>query len=412
VKLVIGAWAKNSTALDVLLGNSADMAAAEKNITSSTTDAVKAQGIWAGRTISTPAVTAAKRTFYAKKAVEAARATTAFELGNFAAFNSSQIFYPADATLTDQIKWAGAGYAIGGALEMATARYAVRSLTQAAIKEAGPIALDELSPVAKTADSVLFRPGKRGVGVTAYATMNADLNDSIAVNTNPATLKTNLYQDQVNINGIIKKQIDSMAYDTHEFIPRTSLSDEQKDVALKALTKNPTSLLFATKIGTLPGDGMVEFYGEISKTLGKAKDKLSFDTLTASTKFGDQSPEFFKAQSDNLAKIEPIQKAADEVHYVLEPTGEWTTYKNRADNWLDNQSFKDIKYKKYETPNPANQEENLKNYKLMAKGTNDITLHDDGRFELPSSPTPLDYSAAYAMGSKLIKDFKPVEGSS
>lgn len=401
----LGEWAKNATSLDVLLGSSADMAETEKAISASVTNAAADQGIWAGRTVATPEVIAAKRTYYAKKAIDAARTTIAFDLGNFAAFNSSQIFYPADTTFWDQTKWTGAGLAAGVGLEMAATRYAVRSMTQAAMKafNAEPSAL---SVLAKDADKVMFRPNNRGIGVTAYAGMDADLNQTISVSNNPATLKTNLTQDMVNIKKTLSEQIGQMAYDTHEFLPRISLDQKQIDVGLTALKKNPTSLMFATKIANVP-DNLTDFYADISKGLDKANTQYNTAMFAASNKFGVNTPDFYDAQRTALADLTPVEKAASEHHYVLEPTGDWTVYKNRADNYLDNNSFSAIKRKPYTSPNPANEDQPLKNTKLIA---GNVILHDNGRLELPPTPTPMDFSTSYAMGSKLINDYKPVEG--
>src|SRR4051812_46517098 len=90
----LGTAMKNSVALDVLLGNSADMAASEKAVRAAASAAVQDWGITAGRTVATPAVVAAKRGYYAKRAVDAARTAAAFEVGNAVAFNSSDTFYP------------------------------------------------------------------------------------------------------------------------------------------------------------------------------------------------------------------------------------------------------------------------------------------------------------------------------
>lgn len=407
----LGELAKNSGALDILFGSSADMAASERAIANASTDALQNQGIWAGRTLATPEVLAAKRTYYAKKAVDAARTTVAFELGNYAAFNSSQTFYPADTTYWDQAKWIAGGLGAGVGLDLAAARYAVRGMTQAAIKAYGDersAAMQAIAP-SSDADKVLFRPGKRGVGVTAYAGMDADLNQTISVSNNPATLKTNLYQDQVNIKKVLSEQIYQMGYDTHPILPRVSLTSDQTNVALKALKANPTALMFATKIAEVPSDAS-DFYGDIAKTLDKANTDYNTSIFAASSKFGDSSPEFLAEQQKAIDALKPIEQASNELHYVLEPTGDWTVFKNRAANWLDENDFSDITRKTYQSPNPANTNVPLKNSKLMLQADNPITIHDNGRVELPKTPTPMDLSATYAGMSKMINDWKPVEG--
>lgn len=419
----VGSWAKNSTALNWLLGSSAELAATEGKIVQGTKDAIASQGIWAGRTISTPAVVAAKRGYYATQALNAARATTAFELGNFAAFNSSQLFYPADVSAWDQAKWVAGGYAVGLGLEFAASRYAIRQMVQSATRSDIPQILTGEpgrqpaymswalggSPLAKDADKVMFRANERGVGLTAYAGMNADLNETLKVSNNPATLKTNVYQDQVNIKKVMTEQIGAMAYDTHQFIPRTKLDQSQIELGIKALDQNPTSFLYSTKLGQLPENGAKDFYETIGKEYDKAKSKFDAQFWSAGN-LHDDPAKVAKLMADANKEFGPIEEAANEMHYVIEPTGEWTVYKNRAENWLDNNYFKNISRKKYIETDPADIENKLTRSKLMLKADNNIILHDDFRAELPASPTPLDFSGLYAAGSKMINEWRPVEG--
>lgn len=415
----LGNIAKSSKYLDWLLGSSADLAASQGRIVQGTKDAIVEQGIWAGKTVSTPAVVAAKRGYYAKQAIDAARTTTAFEMGNYAAFNSSQTFYPADTTVWDQAKWVAGGYAVGLGLEMAAARYSIRQLVQSATRSDRPAILGGAGEApafmdwalaggpAKDADKIMFRPAQRGVGLTAYAGMNADLNETLKVSNNPATLKTNLTQDQVNIKKVMTEQLGQMAYDTHPLIPRTKLDQGQIDLGIKALGDNPTSFLYAKKLAQLPEDSE-EFYKSLTEANDKAKKSIDTASILA-----DLEPDFDK-QRDIMSKAytiaQPVIDAANEMHYVIEPTGDWTVYKNRADNWLDTNSLSDIKRKPYLETDPADIDNKLKRTKLLAQGTNPITLHDDFRIEMPKTPTPMDFSTMYAMGSKLIKEWKPVEG--
>ena len=406
----IGAWAKNSTALDVLLGNSAQMALANRAITTEAETALYAQGIFAGRTVNSAAMRAAKLNLYGKRAVDAVRTTAAFEAGTFAAFNSSQLFYPSDTTAYDQAKWIGAGLGVGVGLELAAARYGVRQMIRSVINRASSGAAADvfnLSPGQKFVDQVMFRPNERGVGLTAYAGMDTDLEAIIKQSNQSANLRTSVYQDQVNIKAVETKQISLMAYDPHEFVPRTQLTDGQIDLTLNALKTNPTSLLNATKLGQLP-EGSADFYANIAKGMDKAKK--DYETAEILSRQEPDPVKRLQILQDASAKFNPVYEAATETHYVLEPTGGWTLYKNRADNWLDNHSFNEIKYKRYMTPSDK-VEGGIKNSKLTAHADNEIIMHDNFRIEsMTANPTPLDYSAMYAMGSKLIKDWRKVEG--
>ena len=406
----IGAWAKNSTALDVIMGNSAEMAASQRAITVEAETALYNQGVFAGRTVNSPAMKAAKLNLYGKKAVDAVRTTAAFEVGNFAAFNSSEMFYPSDTTVYDQAKWVGAGLGVGVGLELAAARYGMRQMIRAATNRMSSGAAADvfnLSPQQKFIDQVMFRPNERGVGVTAYAAMDADLNTIVKASDQSANLKTSIYQDQVNIKAVQTKQVGLMAYDPHEFIPRTQLTDGQMELALGALKVNPTSLLGATKLGQLP-DSMPEFYASITKGMEQAKKDLETANIIAS-----QATDPVKRNnilSEAAKKFAPIFDASTETHFVLEPTGGWTLFKNRAENWLDKNSFSQIKRVAYKTPD-AKIEGGIKNSKLIAKADHEIIVHDNFRIETAfSNATPLDFSAMYATGAKMINEWKPVEG--
>lgn len=397
----LGEVLQSSRALDVLLGNSAEITGLEAKIAQETVTGSAAQGVWAGRTIAIPAVDAAKRGYYAARALDAARTTVAFELGNRVAFNSSDTFYPADYTLTDQLKWAGIGLAGGVALDLVSAKYAVRQLVQSALRTSG--AADVLSPTVNNIANTIFRPADRGVGITQFATLQADLKQTTALSTN-ATLQTNLTQDFTNIKGVLANQIKAMAYDTHPVLPRTSLSDPQIKLALTALDQNPTALLWSKKLSDIP-ENATDFYTDLSKTLDKARSRFAVDSSNIVSK-GD--PAAIAAAS---AVLKPIEDAANEIHYVIENDGRYTIYKNRADNYLDQNGFNTIKRQAYSTPtlDPNGQNTTLRNSKLIGKAANTITLHDNFRAEIPDGAKPEDYSLLYAMGSKLINEWKPVE---
>lgn len=409
----LGSLLKNSSAMDILLGNSANMTSLETKIAQETVVGSEAQGIWAGRSVATPAVQAAKRSYYAARAIDAARTTAAFEVGNYAAYNSSDTFYPADYTLTDQLKWAGVGLAGGVALDLAAAKYAVRNIIQTATKDAsngigsaGPNL--PTNPVIANASSVIFRPNARGVGITAYAIMQNELNDTIKTAAS-ATLKSNSTQDLTNIKAVLATQIKGMAYDTHVVLPRVSLTDDQIKLGLTALDKDPNAFLYAKKLANVPEEGTKEFYTNLNGLVEKAQRQYQVDMFAASNiqDFDEQQAAIKKAND----AVSQFEEAGNQIHYVIESDGRYSVYKNRADNWLDNNSMDQIKRKTYSTPalNAAGQNVTLKNSKLIAKADNDIILHDNFRAEIPKGATPNDYSLLYAMGSKMINDWKPVE---
>lgn len=398
----LGEVLQSSRALDVLLGNSADVTGLEAKIAQEAVTGSEAQGVWAGRTIATPAMTAAKRSYYAERALDAARATVAFEAGNRVAFNSSDTFYPADYTLTDQLKWAGINLAGGVALDLVAAKYAVRQLIQGALTTSN--AGDILSPTVKNIANTIFRPQDRGVGITQFATLQSDLKQTTALSTN-STLQTNLAQDFTNIKGVLATQIKAMAYDTHPILPRVSLADNQIKLALTALDQNPTSFLWANKIAAVP-ENAPDFYTDLQKTLDKARNRFAVDSSNIVAK-GDPA-----AIAQAQAALKPVEDAANEIHYVIENDGRYSVYKNRADNWLDDNSFTDIKRQAYSTPSLDANGQNvlLRNSKLLATADNNIVLHDNFRVEIPDSAKPEDYSLLYAMGSKMINEWKPVTG--
>lgn len=406
----IGAWAKNSTALDVLLGNSAELTIAEKGVKTAASAAASDWGLTAGRTLATPALSSAKNTYNTKRLIDAVRTSVAFEVGTYAAYNSSEIFYPSNMTLTDQIKWAGLGIGVGAGLEYAAARYAVRNMVQAAAKGSANEKIFSVSTAAKDIDKTIFRPNDRGVGITAYATTSNDLKTAAKTNPDAATLQTNIAQDQVNLKKVMSEQIGQMAYDTDKsgILKRTTLEQDQIDLGLRALEKNPTSLLFANKIDNLPEGSHTEFFEDIAKKLDKAKSEYDVDMFAASALDEAAQPSAYK---NAWEKYRIMEEATNRAYYVLEPNGEWSVFRNRAPNWLDTNKFSSIKRETYRTPNPKSAVgETIKNSKLLLKGTNNLVLHDNFRLEIPKSATPLDYSASYAAGSKMINEWKPVEG--
>lgn len=404
---------KLGASLDVILGSSANLTAMEGKIaTEAYSGAAQAQGVWAGRTVLSPSLVKAKNAYYAAKAVDAIRTTAAFELGNRIAFNSSNTFYPADYTLTDQIKWAVAGGVVGVGLEMAAAKYAVRNAIQGAVKAANVDGAVEknVGPLAKYAPDLTFVPGSRGVGISVLAGMKSDLKASATTNINPQ-FQTNVASDLTTGSSIIKAQLNNMAQDAHPFFPRMSLSEDQFKLASDALDKDSTAFLYGKKLATLPEDGAASFYKGVAKQVENAQRKI--DIAVQPGNVAKLSPD----KQENLmtglhTQLNNLVEASNQQHYVIENDGRWSVYRNRADNWLDQNNFDDIKRSTYSTPElDANgQKVQLKNSKLMVPGS-DMTLHDNFLIEnMGKSPTPMDFSQLYAMGSKFIENYKPVEG--
>lgn len=413
---------KISAVADILLGSSAELTTLEQGVGKAAFAATQDMGVFAGKTFSTTAVADAKKAYYTARLIDSARNTAVFEATTRALYNKSEVFFPADYTLSDQAKWGVAGLVGGAALDLAVGRYAVRSI----IKAQAAKAMASAPNAAKDVTDVLFRANDRGPGLAQFAATKNYAQSAIDAAANP-TLALNSRQDINIVNGVLKKNLEAAATDPHPILPKAQLSPQQVDLGINALQKNETSFLFATKLGQLPED-QGEFYKELndakykaSSTLNRAQlegDRLALKNPVAGAKMLDTA----------LSDFNAINDAAHEIHYVIEPDARVNVYANRAPNWLDQNTFADIKRSTYQVetskvdPNTGKLA-TVGRSKLTIGGDTPLTLHDDFRVELPNTnianpdavvKTPAlsqdGYSALYAATSKLIQDWKPAEG--
>lgn len=411
---------KFSAAADVLLGSSAELTSLEAGIGKAGFAATQDSGIIAGKTFSTAAVADAKKAYYTARLMDSVRNTAVFEASTRTLYNKSEMFFPADYTLSDQAKWGVAGLVGGAALDLAVGRYAVRSI----LKAQAATALAAKPDVVRDASNVLFRAGDRGPGLAQMAAQKNYAQNAIDAAANP-TLAYNSRQDINSVNSVLKKNIEAMAVDPHPILPKAQLTPEQVELGINALQKNETSFLFATKLGQLPPD-QEQFYKDINEAKTAATQKLNvaqFQGQSITQKDPVKGAAFLdKALSD----FNELNDAAHEIHYVIEPDARINVYSNRAPNWLDNNSFSDIKRSTYQTETSAIDPNTGKlakvgRSKLTVGGATPLTLHDDFRIELPQNTNPdavvktpalsqEGYSALYAATSKMIQEWTPAVG--
>src|SRR6185503_16581457 len=157
-----GTWLKNSTYAEALLGSSAQLTTRENTIAKLAEKIPRT--LFSGRSIRSPELDAARRTYTGARVAETVRQSALFEAAYRGVYNDSEIFYPSDYTLSDEIKWFGAGTAVGIGIDYAIGRYAVRKLIQGAWnKRPFSVKGEEL------AHQVIFRPNDRGAGITYFA---------------------------------------------------------------------------------------------------------------------------------------------------------------------------------------------------------------------------------------------------
>jgi hypothetical protein len=441
----LGSFLKNTTALDYLLGSSAQLTALETKVGDAALKGAGSFGVFSGRTFALPEVIKAKRAYYGARLVDSVRQSALFETAAFATYNQSEMLYPRDFTLSDQVKWGAAGMIGGAGIDFAMGRYAVRKLLQAqAARVTTGAAADvfALSPQQKGISTVIFRPGDRGPGLTTYAKMKNDLQGIVDAGADPA-LASNLHQDRTLIDATLTKNLRSMSRDKHAILTdRAELDDDQLKLGVRALTKDPTSFLFATKATQLPAD-QNEFYTGIQELHEAATNELSAKVLgAAALKQAGKKDESLKLLNEATEIYNAAVKPAQEIHYVIENDGRYTVYSQRAPNWLDNNSFKSIQRKAYKATikgplTAAGNQPTADRSKLVVSNIDTpFELHDNFRFEIhrpqleaekeidvltkavtepavvPKPPVlnQEGYSALYAAASKLIRDWRPAEG--
>lgn len=394
----LGQYLKNSTALDHLLGTSTALTTAEQSVYNAASKVP--QGLFAGKSFAVPAVENAKLGYFASRAAETVRQTAVMEASYRLLFNDSELFAPADYTLSDEVKWAGAATAVGVGLDFAVGRYAVRKLIQAAAASRPP-----LTSGADLVADVIFRPNDRGTGITYFASQKTQL-DAVAKNSTDQPLKTAIGQDQITIDGILKTQLTEMAADPHEYIPKAALSDGQFKLSLTALGQNETTFLFATKLGQVPESG-VEFYAGMESAVRRAKDEVT--EATGIQLLTGKTDKLVKANE----KLTVLENAQNEVHYVIENTGDFTPYRVRSDNWLDRHSFDDIRQKTTQEPLdptlPVRDRKFRAHVEYSTGPGSKWSLDNKFVLSLAQDAKQEDRSAAFAAASKVIAKWKPIE---
>lgn len=406
----LGTILKNSTALDWLLGSSTTMATREAAIKAAALKGLPEQGLYAGRTFATPEIKAAKTSYYASRVLEGVRQSAAMEVGYRVLFNNSEIFYPADYTAMDQVKWGIAGAAVGGGIELALGRLAVRKLVQGVARDGDPL-VQYGSDIAET----VFRPNDRGVGVTRYAVVQGQLKDIIQNSGSPLQA-SNLSQDVTVTNNAIITQIQAMGKDTHAFLNSTALELGEKkgapgqvNLVLDALQHNPTTLLYSTKLAQVPED-ITTFYTGIEKNIAAAEDNF----VIAKERYNKvQTPKLLSDLQETQAKFSALQAAADESHFVIESTGELSPLRTRAESWSDTHSWAEIKRTTFADTVPAAggggaTVSNVTRSKVQVG--DQISINDDFTTNIPQKPSSKQWSQIYAAASKMIAEWKPVKG--
>lgn len=406
---LLGSYLKNSTAADAILGSSVALAKSEAAISAAAAATKTEMGLFSGRTFANPVMDAAKRSYYSGRIMESVRSTAAMEVGYRAFYNQSELFYPADATVTDQVMWGGIGLAAGVGLDFAVGRFAVRSLIKAAEATAGSYSTTE---IAKDAANIISRPGDRGTAVTLVSRESQLANEAINASPNPV-LKTNAKQDLSVLGNIQTKQIQEMAGDAHplgaDVLPVTKMSQEQITLMQTQLAKNEHTLLFASAVRQLPETGVAGFYLDIKKSISDATTEV--EKAQTLLDLNIAKPGKFQAAFDTaVTKLDKLKAASDEVHLVLDNTGDLSVYANRADNVLDTYSFADFKRTTFQEnlSTVRGKPDNVTRSRLVDPLDRNVTLSDAFVATGPT-PSPKNWSSLYAMATKIIKDWKPAE---
>lgn len=420
----LGSALKNSTAVRMLLGSSADLTTLEQGVADAVLNARRSQGIFAGRTLALPTVLTAKRDYYTARALESVRQTVAFEGAYRALYNNSELLSPADYTLTDQVKWGAVGLAGQVGMDFAVGRYAVRSLIKAQNARAvtGVNASLFTSSLERNVSNVIFRPNDRGPGVTYFAALKNQRQGLITAS-GDATFAANTAQDTAQFDAIIKKNLDDMTTDPHLLLPKSKLSDGQAQLGVSALKKDDSLFLFATKLGQLPAD-QAEFYGQLDDFRSAATKKFGTDQMIYQVMGGDKV-KFDAALDDYNAHM----AVANEIHYVIENDGRYNVYSNRAANWLDTNNFDNMNRTTFTDSTIKRKNANGDmvdgtRSQLNVKGDVNFALQDDFNTVMSSQGgnadvfdnqakipnlSQADYSGLYAAGSRMIAEWKPVE---
>lgn len=419
-----GQFLKNSTAVEAILGSSTRLTETEEAIRLAAASQAKTFTAFSGRTFAVPAVDAAKRTYLGARAIESVRQAVAFEATYRTLFNDSEFLYPADYTLSDEFKWFGAGTAAGTAIDFAIGRYAARALIKGVGAKLGPIV-----PAAEgIANAMLARPGERGLAVTQLAAYKKQITE-LRQTATPA-LASNINSDLTVVDNIIQKHVRAMARDEHAVLPQNNLDEltkvpggapgeyklGQTKLMVDALAKNETILVNATKLAQVP-ENNVDFFGEIDATVKKLEAQLSKKQERLGVARKPSVKESLNRRiAKNELRLDEARQARDalkdEVHYVVENTGDIAPYRGRAWNWLDTHAFADMKLTHdYTVDLVAGSSQKVSHpiLEVFDDKVGKIKVFDNFRYEM-SSDRPEAHSARYAIMSRMIEKWKPVQG--
>lgn len=411
----LGSFLKNSSSAEAILGSAASLKRAEDNVRLASREVADSMGIVSGRSFSSPALDMARRGYYGARLAETLRTTAAMEAGYRVLYNDSETFYPADYTLSDEIKWAGVGFAGSAAIDFAIGRYAVRGLIKAAGKTAAGFGATE---TAQQSDRILSRPGDRGIAVT-YAARVLNEGEYAIKNSGTAAARTTTQQDMTTYENVLRKGVADMATDAHPLITRLNLDpkDARVDLVMGVLKKDDTAMLFTTKLGDVP-PVKSEFYGAVDneiKNTQKKMDKISLELAVMPTKTKFTVEDLTKAQT----QIAELEQQKNEIHLVVENTGEITNFRQRSANWLDTNSFKSMERStfveknltgnmtKSPTGRAVPEREEIIHSKLTV---GDLTLDDRFINQGKEPVNPDQWSILNAMGSRMVAEYKPFKG--
>lgn len=418
----LGTFLKNSTSAEAIFGSAARLNSTEQNLIAKAVEIKENAGTFAGRSFDNPVIRAAKKSFNAERVIKTAREAAAFEVAYRAFYNKSELLAPSEYNLQDELGWAGAGIALGGGIGFVQARYAARQLIKAA-PELSPTAAASLRELRTFAGSdignVVSLPEHRGPLTTFFARLKELTNAAIVDAASPA-LKTNLQTDMDAIDKILKSSLTDMGRDVHPFLNSFQMADEQAALGITALSKNPLLMLFSPKIGEIT-QGSQEFYNGITSELDRLKkfglrlESRIARTLTKSRKQSTADKklrirtEAQARQAELKEEYDAVEKFSNQHHFVIESWGDVVPYRLRPDNYLDQNDFKSItrtRWRQSESDITSPGKVIGVDHSKLQIGT--MTLDDRFILEGGTDLSPTGWSQVYAMGSKMIGEWKAV----
>lgn len=401
-------WLKNSAAVDTLLGNTQTLAKAEQAIAMSAAKEAKSFGGIAGRVFTVPERTA----YFKARGVESLRQSIAFEAAFRPLFNDSELFFPADYSVSDEVKWFGVGAVANAAIDYAMGRYAVRRIIQGVAST-----YDQTLQAANKLDQVVTRPGERGVAITQYAAVRKEAGMWLA-NSDDEVFRANLTREIPVYDSQLSKMFDQVAFDPHPVFPQYHLeglqaADSASGGGFKltntlllheAAMKNEALFVNATKFSPVPKQSPAEVLSQFDERIATLDKRISaLRSALGKARFEHTKAKYTAAITKNEPKLEDLKKARDqlasEYHFVVENNGELTAYLNRAKNWLDDHSMdKDIRYQRDKT---------LGGFaSVTTDETGTIKVSDNFLIQMENQKS-ISHSAKYAIGSRMISRWDP-----